>query len=321
MELLTLPISVISISGGTQSRVSLNQDAVTDYADALRSGAELPPVVVFNDGASDGLWLADGFHRFHAHRAANLIEIDCDVRVGTQRDAVLFSVGANAAHGLRRTNEDKRKAVATLLSDAEWSTWSDREIARTCGVTHPFVANLRRPKEVVTVTTPEPSEVVTVTTMSPPGRAVEMQEKDPASLPRAIATSLETSSTAPSSVQRSSYSTVDDQGACAGALAPAGELQALREQIEELSESLASTLADNEVMGRVFDADNKLAAAMAEVARHRAIAENAERTLAAKNGEFVERARAVTYWKGQAEKEKKRADRAEKELAQVRERA
>lgn len=56
---------------------------------------------------------------------------------------MLFSVGANAMHGLRRTNEDKRKAVETLLADEEWSKWSDREIARKFGVGHPFVAAVR----------------------------------------------------------------------------------------------------------------------------------------------------------------------------------
>jgi hypothetical protein len=56
------------------------------------------------------------------------------VHPGTRRDAVLFSVGANAAHGLKRTNEDKRKAVMTLLTDPEWGTWSNAEIARRCAV-------------------------------------------------------------------------------------------------------------------------------------------------------------------------------------------
>ena len=56
---------------------------------------------------------------------------------------MLFSVGANAAHGLPRTREDKRPAVLTLLGDAEWSKWSDREIARQCGVAHSFVGSLR----------------------------------------------------------------------------------------------------------------------------------------------------------------------------------
>jgi hypothetical protein len=66
-----------------------------------------------------------------------------DIRQGTRRDAVLFSVGANATHGLRRTNEDKRRSVMTLLNDPEWARWSDREIARQCGVDNSFVSRLR----------------------------------------------------------------------------------------------------------------------------------------------------------------------------------
>ena len=65
------------------------------------------------------------------------------VKQGTQRDAILFSVGANAVHGQRRTNSDKRRAVETLLRDEEWSKWSGREIARRCGVHHSYVAKLR----------------------------------------------------------------------------------------------------------------------------------------------------------------------------------
>lgn len=72
--------------------------------------------------------------RFHRYRAADRAAIPAEVREGTQRDAILFACGANTAHGLRRTNEDKRKAVGLLLADAEWSKWSDREIARQCSV-------------------------------------------------------------------------------------------------------------------------------------------------------------------------------------------
>jgi hypothetical protein len=74
-----------------------------------------------------------------------LVEIEAEIRQGTRRDAVLFSVDANAAHGLRPTNEDKRRAVTVLLSDPEWAAWSDREIARRCGVHHDLVARLRPP--------------------------------------------------------------------------------------------------------------------------------------------------------------------------------
>jgi hypothetical protein len=61
-------------------------------------------------------------------------------------DAVLFSCGANAAHGVPRTNEGKRRAVLKLVQDAEWAHWSDREIAKRCNVAHPLVAQMR-PKD------------------------------------------------------------------------------------------------------------------------------------------------------------------------------
>jgi hypothetical protein len=38
--------------------------------------------------------------------------------------------GANAAHGYRRTSEDKRRAVMTLLDDPIWAHWNNMEIAR-----------------------------------------------------------------------------------------------------------------------------------------------------------------------------------------------
>lgn len=141
MVLSRLPVSSIRIDGGTQSRVSLHEPTVADYADVLRSGAALPPVVVFDDGAE--IWLADGFHRYHGHNAAGVADIGCEIHFGTRRDAILYSAGANAAHGLRRTNDDKRRAVKTLLEDAEWSAWSNEAVARACRVSPHTVASVR----------------------------------------------------------------------------------------------------------------------------------------------------------------------------------
>lgn len=142
---MKLALEKIKIDGGTQARAALNEDVVAEYAEAIIAGADMPPVTVFHDGKA--YWLADGFHRFHAHRKARAIEIDADVRTGTKRDAILHSVGANAHHGLRRSNEDKRLAVRTLLRDKEWGKWSDRQIADVCGVSHPFVASIRNPEK------------------------------------------------------------------------------------------------------------------------------------------------------------------------------
>ncbi len=134
-------VDSICKNGGTQVRAQTDWLVVDDYVHAMKEGAVFPPVVVFFDGRTH--WLADGFHRVEAAERAGVEEIAADVRRGVQRDAVLFACGANASHGLRRTNADKRRAVETLLKDAEWATWSDSEIARRCAVTHPFVAGLR----------------------------------------------------------------------------------------------------------------------------------------------------------------------------------
>lgn len=138
---MELKISEIIIDGGTQPRESCDQKRVEEYASEMQEGAIFPPVDVFFDGKK--YWLADGFHRRNARVLAGFDTISVTVHQGGVRDAILFSVSANASHGLRRTNEDKRRAVMRLLTDSEWGKWSDREIARQCKVDHVFVGKLR----------------------------------------------------------------------------------------------------------------------------------------------------------------------------------
>lgn len=137
-----IEITTIIRNGDTQTRVGLNPITLAEYAEEMIDGVLFPSIVVYRD--EDGnLWLADGFHRVVAALKAGLKEINADVRIGEKRDAILHSVGANATHGLRRTNEDKRRAIATLLRDQEWRTWSDNRISQKCGVSDKTVANLR----------------------------------------------------------------------------------------------------------------------------------------------------------------------------------
>lgn len=53
------------------------------------------------------------------------------------------SSGANAEHGLPRTNADKRRAVEMLLADEEWVGWSNKQIAKACCVNPSTVDNCR----------------------------------------------------------------------------------------------------------------------------------------------------------------------------------
>jgi hypothetical protein len=142
LQLKTVLLSAIRLDGGTQSRAAMDDAAIDEYTEAVKRGVTLPPLMLFFDGIDS--WLADGFHRVHGYRAAGVTMVSALVRHGSRRDAVLYSVGANAAHGLRRSNADKRRSVETLLADDEWMKWSDREIARQCNVGAPFVADVRK---------------------------------------------------------------------------------------------------------------------------------------------------------------------------------
>jgi len=142
MNIQTLKISAVTVDERCQPRSELNPEIIGEYAGAMEAGAAFPPLTVFHDEGS--YWLADGFHRLEAARAISRDSIPCEIRVGGLREAILHSVGANATHGLRRSNLYKRRAVESLLGDEEWRAWSDREIARRCGVSQPFVGSIRK---------------------------------------------------------------------------------------------------------------------------------------------------------------------------------
>jgi len=69
--------------------------------------------------------------------------IEAETRDGGAREALGHSILSNARHELRFSNRDKRRVVGIMLDDLEWSKLSDREIARRCGVSQPFVGKLR----------------------------------------------------------------------------------------------------------------------------------------------------------------------------------
>ena len=137
-----LDLSLIRIDGGTQSRAKLNNEIVTEYAEAYKAGANFPAVTIFYDGKDR--WLADGFHRYHAAKQAGRTTILEKITPGTLRDAKFHAWKANQDHGQRRTNEDKRNIVLEILADDEAGKWSDSHIAKEFGFAHSFVGSLRK---------------------------------------------------------------------------------------------------------------------------------------------------------------------------------
>lgn len=138
----TLPISDLILDAGTQPRQFVDDPTVANYSEAMKDGADFPPVDVFTDGKSN--WLAGGFHRVEATKKNGGTTIKAIIHDGSLRDAILFAVGQNATHGLPRTNLDKRQCVLIFLKDSDWVKKSDRWIAEACKVSHTFVQNTRK---------------------------------------------------------------------------------------------------------------------------------------------------------------------------------
>lgn len=146
-----VPIVDIQKDKGTQARVEMDWKYVEELKQVLENnGAKadpaglvsFPPVVIFRDDEGNN-YLADGFHRYHAYVKIKATAVDANVFSGTLRDAILYSVGANARHGKRRSNEDKRNAVERLLADPEWRERSSEWIAKQAFVSGTFVGEMK----------------------------------------------------------------------------------------------------------------------------------------------------------------------------------
>jgi hypothetical protein len=138
---ILVPLEKICLSGNTQPRAAMSGETVKEYAEAYEADEPLPPVDLFLDG--ERYWPADGRHRISARESAGFKDVPAKVHKGGERDAMLFAVGCNAQHGLRRTNDDKRHAVLLLLGDPEWGDKSSHAVAEKCRVSHTFVDNVR----------------------------------------------------------------------------------------------------------------------------------------------------------------------------------
>lgn len=137
---MKLLISKISLDGSTQARAGLDEATIESYAESMTAGDTFPPVVVFHDGSNH--WLADGFHRIAAAKSLGHDKVEAEVKAGSREDAVWYAVGTNLTNGLRRTNEDKRRAVELVL--VTWPEKSDRAIADHLGVSPTTVSATRK---------------------------------------------------------------------------------------------------------------------------------------------------------------------------------
>lgn len=284
----------IRIDGGTQSRAELNHATVDEYSEAMAEGDTFPPIVVFFDGSS--YWLADGFHRYFGADHAGMTEIQAEVLHGTQQDAQLFSFSVNAAHGLRRTNADKRKAVTGALQHPVSGQWSDRQIAKHCGVSHPFVSSVR--SSLVTVTS-EPPAQRTYTTKH--GTTAVMNTSNIGKTDRPALAPAKAAVPAPAPrpvvvVPPPPSSAAPDPWALppGDSTAPEGDPEDYGPSPEEIAEAEAADKAERALVAKIIAADDVIAELANEVKRLIALNEGLNRRI---DSLMREKSDAITWMK------------------------
>lgn len=142
LEPILVSIDDLVLDRALQCRQQMNQATVDEYTAVLQETPNgMPPLRVVD--VLGTLYVVDGWHRLLAHRARGHRLIACLVEPGDRRDALAAAVAANTVHGLPRTNEDKRRAIEVLLMDAEWCTFSSRELAKMAGVSHTQINQYR----------------------------------------------------------------------------------------------------------------------------------------------------------------------------------
>jgi len=135
-----IPISSIDFDRSPLPRASLRQEVIVEYAKAMRAGAQFPPILVVAIG--DRYYIADGWHRTKAAIEAGYTQIRAEVVQGDEDELYRLALRANIRHGVRRSPEDKRKAVEIALK--RWPQKTDAEIAQLCVVEPAYVLSVRR---------------------------------------------------------------------------------------------------------------------------------------------------------------------------------
>jgi hypothetical protein len=153
-----LPITRLTLSPDLQIRVFqkhssglvIRDDIVEDYRELLAEEVELGPLEVIEEVDSEGnttgrILLADGFHRFEAHRRLGHETVACRIRRGDELAALLLAAHTNGGRGLQYGLVDRRKVASMVLRALAKRdvTWSDTQIAQLTGIHRTTVAQVR----------------------------------------------------------------------------------------------------------------------------------------------------------------------------------
>jgi hypothetical protein len=148
-KIMIININTINLASSYQAREEIDQEMVETFAENMLHGDKFPPILIYVVNGEK--LIADGFHRYFAHKKNNKTSIDVDERASDMDSYILKCTSANNKHGKRPTHKDKIRSLARMLLIVEVSLWQDKEIARHLDVSTSFVYKHRENKpEAVT---------------------------------------------------------------------------------------------------------------------------------------------------------------------------
>lgn len=195
-------ISLIDLNLSLQTRSSIRNSAVAEYANRYSNGEPMDLPVVYD--ISGVLYLADGFHREAAQRLIlNRREIECRVFKGSKWQAVQCGLKANLRHLGERPNRADREN-ATKIALRMRPDLSNSAIAKLVGVsdntvrayrlkleatgeiskleTHIGLDGRERPAEKL-VSKPEPSATTMTDAAERPGESTNLAGQEEVAVP------------------------------------------------------------------------------------------------------------------------------------------
>ena len=140
---MQLKIADITIDEMLTPRLSVDDELVREYRQALYSKCEFPPITVVKDEKGK-MVLLDGRHRLEAHKLADRSEIAATLTNIKKDRWFYYAVKINAAHGRRLSDVERAKAVFRLRGMG----FSDPEIEKAIATAIQAIKQ-RTPKTVV----------------------------------------------------------------------------------------------------------------------------------------------------------------------------
>ena len=133
-----MKIKISTLNLELQTRAKNNEATIQEYAELMKDGVTFPNVTVFRENKNATPYLVDGFHRTAATALNGGDTIEADIIYGDRAAALTYALKANADHGLRRTNADKRHALEMAWNDRgilfKGKDPTSRQLAALCGV-------------------------------------------------------------------------------------------------------------------------------------------------------------------------------------------